>query len=169
MAELEKRLDQLASQLNSSKATPTSASSPSTNSNGCFSFGHLFPSDAQTPAGPITPGASVSSEQESPVSKPAVASIWPTPAEAEAMLEDYKDTRASLFPFVVIPPGMSEAELRVKRPFLWKGVMVVQRFFEGTGQMAAGKALLTDISRATFIEPLKSLDVLHGLQLAIAW
>lgn len=85
------------------------------------------------------------------------------------MLERYKSTKASLFPFVVIPPGMSEVELRTKRPFLWKGIMVAERFFDGTGQIEAGKALLTEISRATFIEPLKSLDVLHGLQLAVAW
>lgn len=85
------------------------------------------------------------------------------------MLQEYKDVKASLFPFVVVPPGMSEAELRRQRPFLWKGIMVVQRFFEGTGQIEAGKALLTEISRATFIEPVKSLDVLHGLQLAVAW
>lgn len=85
------------------------------------------------------------------------------------MLKEFKDVKASLFPFVVIPPGMSEAELRRQRPFLWKGIMVVERFFDGTGQIEAGKALLTEISRATFIEPVKSLDVLHGLQLAVAW
>lgn len=166
VAELEKRLDQLASQLNSSKAG--SASSPTRTVNGLF--GHLFPSESQpqAPAAPVTPSASVS-ELESPVSKSTVTSIWPTPAEAEVMLQDYKDIKSRLFPFVVVPPGMSEAELRVKRPFLWKGIMVVERFLQGTGQMAAGKELLTEISRATFVEPLKSLDVLHGLLLTIAW
>ncbi|MBE3049333.1 hypothetical protein IMZ48_43905 [Candidatus Bathyarchaeota archaeon] len=169
VAELEKRLDQLASQLNSSKATTASSPVPSRGGDSSFCFGHLFPSESQPPAAPATPGTSVGSDLESPVSRPAVTSIWPAAAEAEVMLREYKSHKARLCPFVIVPPSMSEAELRAKRPFLWKAIMVVERFLDGTGQMTAAKELLTEISRATFIEPLKSLDVLHGLLLTISW
>ena len=131
-------------------------------------FNHLFPSDGKGPQ-LATPDTSPSGVAESPGSGAPSVSIWPSDAEAEGMLEEYKKYKARLVPFVVIPPGMSAAELRVQRPFLWKGIMVVERWLDGTGQVTAGKELLMEISRATFVEPVKSLDVLHALQLAIAW
>ncbi|SPN98362.1 uncharacterized protein DNG_01407 [Cephalotrichum gorgonifer] len=178
VAELEKRLNQLASQLSSAQGTSfpntssQAASSPAPVAPSCF--GHLFPADSQAsaappPLAPVTPSASVSDESASSPSASAGISLWPDPLQAAAMLEDFKREKAALFPFVVIPPGMSEATLRVQRPFLWKGIMVCQRFFDGTGQITAGRELLTEISRASFIEPLKSLDVLQSLQLAISW
>lgn len=131
-------------------------------------FNHLFPSDGTGPPEFVTPDTSPSGVAESPAPGGPSVTIWPSDAEAEKMLEEYRKTKARLVPFVIIPP-MSAAELRVQRPFLWKGIMVVERWLDGTGQVTAGKELLMEISRATFVEPVKSLDVLHALQLAIAW
>jgi len=99
----------------------------------------------------------------------APRSLWPNPEEAAAMLAKYKGHKAALYPFVVIPPHLGEEELRTRRPFLWKAVMMIERVLDGTGQITMAMELLGDISRAAFIQPDKSLDVLMSLQLVIAW
>lgn len=50
--------------------------------------------------------------------------LWPQGSEAVMLLAEYRTQMAPLFPFVVIPPGIDAEELRGKRPFLWKGVMM---------------------------------------------
>ncbi|CAI4211475.1 unnamed protein product [Parascedosporium putredinis] len=99
----------------------------------------------------------------------APRSLWPNPEEAAAMLAKYKGHKAALYPFVVIPPHLGEEDLRTRRPFLWKAVMMIERVLDGTGQITMAMELLGDISRAAFIQPDKSLDVLMSLQLVIAW
>lgn len=85
------------------------------------------------------------------------------------LLQHYKVVHADLFPFVLVPPQMSAMELRQHRPFLWKATMMVSCFLDGTRQVKLGEELLAEIGRAAFVDGVKSLDLLHGLQLLIAW
>jgi hypothetical protein len=76
---------------------------------------------------------------------------------------------AHLFPFAIVPPHMSSAQIREQRPFLWKGIMVEACIFDGPRQIVLGNELLREVSEAAFVKPEKSIDLLHGLQLLVAW
>lgn len=94
---------------------------------------------------------------------------WPRGEEAEQMLEDYKIHMAPLFPFVVVPPHMTSDELRKQRPFLWRGVIMQACHLDCARQIALGQELLKDIAQASLLKPEKSLDLLQGLEILIAW
>lgn len=85
------------------------------------------------------------------------------------MLETYKANMAPLFPFVVVPPHMSSDQLRKQRPFLWKGVIMQACHLDCARQIALGQELLGDIAQAALTKPEKSLDLLQGLEILIAW
>lgn len=85
------------------------------------------------------------------------------------MLEDYKAYMAPLFPFVVVPPHMTSDQLRKERPFLWKGVIMQACHLDCARQIALGQELLSDIAQASLTKPQKSLDLLQGLEILIAW
>ncbi|KAL1837031.1 hypothetical protein VTJ49DRAFT_4342 [Mycothermus thermophilus] len=94
---------------------------------------------------------------------------WPEGTEAETMLNTYRQRMQHLFPFVIVPPHLSSDQLQEQRPFLWKAVMVESCLFDGPRQDALGKQLLCEVGKAALIHPQKSLDLLHGLQMLIAW
>lgn len=74
-----------------------------------------------------------------------------------------------LFPFVVVPPGLSSEELRSERPFMWKSIMLQSCGLYSTRQVKLGRELLRDLTEALLIRPAKSLDVLQGLLLFLTW
>lgn len=96
-------------------------------------------------------------------------SIWPLPEDATGLLADYHDLWAVTFPFIVVPPDMTSEDLRDKRPFLWKAIMLTATFFDAARQTRLGSELLSDIARAAVVEGVKTLDLLQGMQLLIAW
>lgn len=85
------------------------------------------------------------------------------------MLEWYKETMAPLFPFIVVPPHMSSAELRRQRPFLWKAMVMAACFYDAPKQLLLGKALLCDIGQAAFGRPQAKLDLLQGVEMLVTW
>jgi hypothetical protein len=100
---------------------------------------------------------------------PCEAAVWPIGAEADALLDEYKGMeRLHLFPFVVVPPGLSSEQLREQRPFLWKAVMMEACHLDGSKQMTVGNQLLKDITEAAFNKPQKTIDLLQGLQIVIS-
>lgn len=96
-------------------------------------------------------------------------SLWPLPAEAEKLLHYFNTAMADLFPFIVVPQNMSEIQLRTRRPFLWKAVMLTATLWDGPRQVELGHKLLADIGNAAIVEGQQSLDILQGLMLLIAW
>lgn len=96
-------------------------------------------------------------------------SIWPLPEDAAALLADYHELWAATFPFIVVAADMTSEDLRDKRPFLWKGVMLTASFFDAARQTRLGAELLSDMARAAVVEGVKTLDLLQGMQLLIAW
>ncbi|KAK4247739.1 hypothetical protein C7999DRAFT_40971 [Corynascus novoguineensis] len=94
---------------------------------------------------------------------------WPQGDEAEALLQVYRERMAHLFPFAVAPPHLSSAELREQRPFFWKVAMVGACRLDGQRQIVLGTELLREVTEAAFLKPQKNIDLLHGLQMLIAW
>ncbi len=99
----------------------------------------------------------------------AAAGVWPQGDEAEALLDVYRKNLAHLFPFAVVPPHLSSAEMREQRPMFWKAIMMEACLFDALRQVALGKELLREISEAAFMNPQKNLDLLQGLQMLVAW
>ncbi|KAK4044033.1 hypothetical protein C8A01DRAFT_12582 [Parachaetomium inaequale] len=94
---------------------------------------------------------------------------WPQGDEAEAFLGVYRERMCHLFPFAIVPPHLSSAQMREQRPFFWKVIMMESCLFDGRRQVALGNELLREISEAAFLKPQKNLDLLQGLQMLIAW
>ena len=152
--------------------TPSSSSSPppppplpdysSTTAAGDLFLGHLFPSAREVSSWPTKESVASSRLQR------VWDSLWPLPGEAEVLLAMYREKVEHLFPFVVVPE-MKAAEMKEQRPFLWKAVMMVGCFLDGARHSRLGEELLAEIGRAAMVDGDRSLDLLQGLQLLVAW
>jgi hypothetical protein len=112
-----------------------------------------------------------SSVDEGDPSRSSAASVWPQDAEAATMLQTFRMKLMDLFPFVTVPPTMSAKQLRCERPFTWKAVMykACMCYHGLDSQIILGEEMLKDLSEAMIIKPKKSLDLLQGLLLFLAW
>lgn len=75
----------------------------------------------------------------------------------------------SVFPFVIIPEEATSDSLRSNHPFTWKALMLQACMDDGHRQQALGKEVLQELSEALLTRPRKSLDLLQGLILFVAW
>ena len=135
-------------------------------------YAHIFPETEDAPKPSDVPGKipfSSTTEPSSPQSGGSQPVQWPEGAEAEECLAVYKRHMQHLFPFAVVPPRMSSYELQQTKPFFWKAVMVEAHHNDGARQMELGAKLLQDISEAAITKPMKSLDLLQGLQVLVSW
>ncbi|TXC08978.1 hypothetical protein FocTR4_00005551 [Fusarium oxysporum f. sp. cubense] len=173
IAALEKRLEELSSHVRRESSEEEDSSPPPSTSekrselltkSDAWGFNHLFP---------LKPGIENNPRQHPPPSAPDKTrpwdSWWPTPREAELLLNGYRTIHSCLFPFVCVPGHMTALELREHRPFLWKAVMMVGLFLDGARQVKLGQELLAEIGRAAVVDGLNSLDLLQSLQMLVAW
>lgn len=94
---------------------------------------------------------------------------WPVGDEADAMLRRFHEVLAHLSPFVMVPRDLTSEQLRVRRPFLWKGVMLSCAFTNGQRQHVLGEQFLEEIGKAAMSVDGSRLDVLQGLLMVISW
>ena len=104
-----------------------------------------------------------------PAPSPAERWVWLDGVEAALLLKEYHEHMNDLYPFVVVPAHMSSDELRRQRPFLWKAIMIEACHMDGRRQTAMGHQMLTEIAAATLTASSKTLDLLQGIQLLLAW
>jgi hypothetical protein len=180
VAELEMRLDELSSQFDQPPAVEggtVSATSPPAPLPPAKTRASPFDSRPTTLGIPLThlfptqPAASKSSEggEWDSVARRPWQSLWPLPGEAEKLIEYFHSIMAPLFPFIVVRRAVPEIDLRTRRPYLWKSIMVASTLCDGPRQVELGHKLLSDISNAALIEGRESLDLLQSLMLLIAW
>lgn len=182
VAELEKRLSELTSQLDNvarpepdeQQSTPENelrGESQETLTSSHLSelrFNHIFPPLADD-------GDDSSSWPSNDCIEPmdmdwqSPDSPWPLPAEAQMMLTKYHGIFEHLFPFVPVPRNVTTGALRSRRPILWKALMMVCTYMDATRQRKLGEELLGEITRMAFVDGEKSLDLLQGLLLLVAW
>lgn len=91
------------------------------------------------------------------------------PGVEEELFLDFPRRLQYFFPFVILPPGVSAASMRETRPHLYRAIIFAagRRFPDRQKQLA--DALLKIIGKATLIRGEKSLDLLQGLLVFIAW
>lgn len=107
---------------------------------------------------PILPAVSLTNEQ-----------ILPNEDEAELMVDMFRCHMAPQFPFVVIPLDMTAAALKQKKPFLYLTIMAVSFQGEASRQLALGIKIKEYLSDAMIMRAEKSLDLLQGLLVSMAW
>jgi hypothetical protein len=76
---------------------------------------------------------------------------------------------APTFPFVVIPPSTTAAQLHQQIPFLCTAIMMSVTFQNVPKQMAMAKDIMTDLSVRLLQRGEKSMDLLQGLLVYSAW
>ena len=141
-----------------------------------------FQSIGSTPLGinesslPITPGIvrhtqqSVVIAQANKEAPPDVLSVASRrEQEAVTLLERYRIQMQQYFPFVIVPPELSGAEGRRRRPFLWRAVRMAALWREEARHSRLGQSLLSDLTEAALLRPYKSFDVVQGFLVLIAW
>jgi hypothetical protein len=89
--------------------------------------------------------------------------------EANHLIEVFKLQMSPQFPFVIIPLHLRARELRHEMPFLYRAVMVVASCKNVARQVVLRKEMMREICERVFMESEKSLELLQGLLVFVAW
>ena len=88
--------------------------------------------------------------------------------QAEQSLRLFQ-TKASTFPFVVVPPEVSLTSLRREKPFLTLAILACALQGQKKLQNAIELEIRECLSRKVLIDGEKSLDLLQGLLVYLCW
>lgn len=91
---------------------------------------------------------------------------FPSPDE---LLSFFQSQLTQYFPFVVIPSNTTAEDLRQQKPFLFDTIMLVAAKQRVSSQREAGDRLLAYLSDHLLLRGEKSLDLLQGLLVYLAW
>jgi hypothetical protein len=109
----------------------------------------------------------------SPMYQPRQASYLPSlnmsSAEADDLLHVYQSEMIGYFPFVIVPSGVTTQNLRTERPFLFATIMLAASREKIWSQTTTGMRLIEYLSVCMLQNGEKSLDLLQGLLVYIAW
>lgn len=93
----------------------------------------------------------------------------PPPASDEELLRLYRRELQALHPFVVIPDGVTAAKLKTTRPFLMSAIRMVTSYRSLRSMRAQMYHLMKYIGDHMLIRSERSLDLLLGIVVIIAW
>ncbi|KAK2136380.1 hypothetical protein NOF04DRAFT_1338498 [Fusarium oxysporum II5] len=93
----------------------------------------------------------------------------PPPASDEELLKLYRKELQALHPFVVIPDGVTAAKLKATRPFLMSAIRMVTSYRSLRSMRAQMYHLMKYIADHMLIRSERSLDLLLGIIVIIAW
>ena len=90
-------------------------------------------------------------------------------SDASVLFYRYMRLMAPSMPFVVIPDGTDPWELAEQKPFLMQVITTVAYFHDLPKQQVMVKDLMRKISEKLLMRNEKSLEVLQGILVLIAW
>ncbi|KAF5965298.1 hypothetical protein FBULB1_12292 [Fusarium bulbicola] len=93
----------------------------------------------------------------------------PPPASDEELLKFYRKELQALHPFVIIPDGVTAAKLKTTRPFLVSAIRMVTSYRSLKSMRAQMYHLMKYIADHMLIRSERSLDLLLGIIVIIAW
>ncbi|KAH7219297.1 hypothetical protein DER44DRAFT_805235 [Fusarium oxysporum] len=93
----------------------------------------------------------------------------PPPASDEELLKLYRKELQALHPFVIIPDGVTAAKLKATRPFLMSAIRMVTSYRSLRSMRAQMYHLMKYIADHMLIRSERSLDLLLGIIVIIAW
>ncbi|KAF2652369.1 hypothetical protein K491DRAFT_577449, partial [Lophiostoma macrostomum CBS 122681] len=88
---------------------------------------------------------------------------------AEFLFHQFRDSVMPHFPFVVIDASVSVDSLRQQQPFLFHAIMAVMTYATPSIQDVLNEELQKQIASRIFIQGHKSLEILQGLLVHVAW
>lgn len=89
--------------------------------------------------------------------------------EPTVLIKRYRTYMQSNFPFVVVPEALSRADARRQRPLLWRAIEVAALWRDEAKCAELGDRLLEDIMSAAVKRACKTIDLIRGLLVFIAW
>ena len=92
-----------------------------------------------------------------------------TPFQAQELLNLFRDSMNQYFPFVVIPREMSIVSMSKQRPFLFLAIMTSACPTHKPLQRALDASFRNILSQRVVFNGEKSLDLLQGLLVYLAW
>lgn len=78
-------------------------------------------------------------------------------------------SKASNFPFVLVPPKMTLDSLRREKPFLLLSILTFAAFSNEKLQLKLELELRQSLSKRIIVDSEKSLDLLQGVLVYLAW
>lgn len=92
-----------------------------------------------------------------------------TGQDTDHLIYVFRSQMASQFPFVVIPAHVSAQYLRADNPFLCLAIVVAASCKCVARQVALRKEMMREICERVLMQNQKSLELLQGLLVFIAW
>jgi hypothetical protein len=90
-------------------------------------------------------------------------------SDASVLFNRYIRLMAPSMPFVVIPDGTDPWELAEQKPFLMQVITTVASFHDLPTQQVMVKGMMRQISEKLLMRNEKSLEILQGMLILIAW
>lgn len=113
--------------------------------------------------GDIYPGASVlSSIREAQIPTTPLKACEPTPAEANNLLQRFRDEMTPCFPFIVVSPSMTAEQLSQERPFLYACIIAVSSL-DPSQQTQIGKLIMKQLADRMIVKSQRNLELLLGI------
>lgn len=117
----------------------------------------------QAPEGMFQP----SKRREAPI-KNAVVEELLTSGEADNLLNEYRQM-AVLFPFVILPSGMSGKELHESKPMLLLAVITAASWRDHRRQMSLDRLFRSELANRTLIRPRRTLGLVQSVLVYLSW
>lgn len=89
--------------------------------------------------------------------------------DARELLETFRRSFMTSFPFVVLPADTTAESLRREKPFLFLSILAVAAFRNSALQLSLGKEIQRQIATRIIMRNEKNLDILQGLVIYIAY
>lgn len=90
-------------------------------------------------------------------------------SEAEILVDRFRRLMAHTFPFVILPQNARASQLSIDKPLLLHSIVTVTYFHDFPRQQMMLKHLMRDISERVIINNEKSIDILQGILVLVAW
>jgi len=100
---------------------------------------------------------------------PATIPLDQNDVQTERFIEIFKTHMSPQFPFVIAPAHISAHELEKEKPFLYHAIVVVVSCKDVAKQTILRKDFMAGLCEKVLIQNKKSLDILQGLLIFIAW
>ena len=127
------------------------------------------PSDSNLPNEAVA-AAACHTIPQSPISERVFASGIDVGAEdIDTVLQAYLDKKTEYFPFVRIKTDTTAKDLHKERPFLLRTIILISSCRSRSAQIASRKIIMEYLSVHMLVCEERSLDLLQGLLIYIAW
>lgn len=181
-AQIEERLNGLVSLLQASGELPQNGQQPQSTPGSGESYEHDIDGASPSSTGHADPSISSpqnkdwnippeynSFAQPNCICRPDAGPAPPPPASDEALLEVYRTQLQPRYPFVVVPPGVTAAQLQSTRPFVMAAIRMVASFSSLRSMRAQMCNLMKHIADHMLVRSERSMDLLLGIIVISGW